>query len=60
MTTHLGAVPPELAGKVVTADDPRYRLLRSTYTRVKSPAAVLLPESAPEIAAGLRFAQDQG
>ncbi|GAA2829861.1 FAD-binding oxidoreductase [Nonomuraea rubra] len=60
MTPKLSTVPPELEGKIVTPGDSRYRLLRSTYTTVAEPAAVLTPESAPEVVAALRFAREQG
>ncbi|MQY07797.1 FAD-binding oxidoreductase [Actinomadura macrotermitis] len=54
------AAPPELAGRVVEPGHPRYRLLRSTYTRVGSPAAVVLARDARDAAAALAAAQDQG
>ncbi|MGW4938251.1 hypothetical protein ACWEQH_35575 [Streptomyces sp. NPDC004166] len=38
--------PAELAGKLITPDDSRYGLLRSTYTTVGRPAVVVLPQSA--------------
>ncbi|OAH15172.1 FAD-binding oxidoreductase [Streptomyces jeddahensis] len=56
----LGTLPAELVGKVVTPDDRRYRLLRSTYTTVGQPAAVVLPESADDVAAALRLARETG
>ncbi|MEV4630008.1 FAD-binding protein [Micromonospora sp. NPDC049523] len=56
----LGAAPEQLLGKIVRVDDPRYESLRSTYTARFRPAAVLLPESTPEVVAALRFARDQG
>ncbi|MFF8971947.1 FAD-binding oxidoreductase [Streptomyces sp. NPDC014995] len=60
MNGTLSAVPAELAGKVVTPDDHRYRSLRSTYTTVGRPAAVVLPESAGDVAAALRLARETG
>ncbi|MGW3563795.1 FAD-binding oxidoreductase [Streptomyces sp. NPDC000941] len=60
MNRALSAVPAELAGKVVTPDDRRYRPLRSTYTTVGHPAAVVVPESAGDIAAALRLARETG
>ncbi|MET9665017.1 FAD-dependent oxidoreductase [Streptomyces sp. NPDC006475] len=60
MNRTLSTVPTELAGKVVTPDDRRYRLLRSTYTTIGRPAAVVLPESADDVAAALRLARDTG
>ncbi|MER5490513.1 FAD-dependent oxidoreductase [Streptomyces sp. NPDC002490] len=60
MTATLGTVPAELSGKVVTPDDARYRSLRSTYTTVGSPAAVVRPESAGDVAAALRLARETG
>ncbi|GAA2846677.1 FAD-binding oxidoreductase [Nonomuraea rubra] len=53
-------IPAALEGKIVLPGDQRYRLLRSTYTTVASPAAVLLPEDTAEVAAALRFAREQG
>jgi hypothetical protein len=60
MNGTLSVVPAELAGKVVTPDDRRYRPLRSTYTTVGRPAAVVLPESAGDVAAALRLARETG
>ncbi|MET8438823.1 FAD-dependent oxidoreductase [Streptomyces sp900116325] len=60
MNGNLGAIPAELAGKVVTPGDRRYHILRSTYTTVGRPAAVVLPESAHDVGAALRLAQDSG
>ncbi|MET9671015.1 FAD-dependent oxidoreductase [Streptomyces sp. NPDC006475] len=60
MTSPLGAIPANLAGKVVTPSDGRYEMLRSTYTTVGRPAAVVLPESAHEVAAALRLAREAG
>jgi FAD/FMN-containing dehydrogenase len=60
MNDTLSTVPAELAGKVVTPDDRRYRLLRSTYTTVGRPTAVVLPESADDVAAALRYARETG
>ncbi|MGW1888170.1 FAD-binding protein [Streptomyces sp. NPDC001970] len=60
MTSLPSVVPAELTGKVVTPGDRRYRLFRSTYTTVARPAAVVLPESAGDIAAALRLAREQG
>ncbi|WP_432044087.1 FAD-binding oxidoreductase [Streptomyces cadmiisoli] len=59
MSGVLGSVPTELVGKVVTPDDKRYSRVRSTYTVIGSPAVVVLPESAPDVAAALRFAQER-
>ncbi|MEV7321912.1 FAD-dependent oxidoreductase [Streptomyces sp. NPDC093970] len=56
----LRAAPARLAGRIVTPDDKRYPHLRSTYTTVGRPAAVVLPESADDIAAALRTAQEAG
>ncbi|MFE6287221.1 FAD-binding oxidoreductase [Streptomyces sp. NPDC057877] len=60
MTFDPGTVPTALDGRLVTPDDRRYHLLRSTYTTVGRPAVVALPESAAEVAAALRLARDQG
>ncbi|MFF0450282.1 FAD-binding oxidoreductase [Streptomyces sp. NPDC004609] len=60
MNGTLGTLPTELAGKAVMPDDRRYRMLRSTYTTVGRPAAVVLPESAGDIAAALRLARETG
>jgi FAD/FMN-containing dehydrogenase len=60
MTALLPAVPAELDGKVVTPGDRRYALLRSTYTTVARPAAVLLPETTDEVALALHYAREQG
>ncbi|MFG3660834.1 FAD-binding oxidoreductase [Streptomyces sp. NPDC047706] len=60
MTVRPGAVPAGLTGKVVTPDDRRYGLLRSTYTTTGSPAAVVLAESAADVADALRLARDRG
>ncbi|MFD8502234.1 FAD-binding protein [Streptomyces sp. NPDC059687] len=49
--------PAELAGKLITPDDSRYGLLRSTYTTVGRPAVVVLPQSAADVAAALRMAR---
>ncbi|MEU2619490.1 FAD-binding oxidoreductase [Streptomyces sp. NPDC007157] len=54
------AAPAQLAGKIVTPDDKRYPRLRSTYTTVGRPAAVVLPESTDDIAAALRTAHEAG
>ncbi|WP_327039590.1 FAD-dependent oxidoreductase [Micromonospora maris] len=59
MTTRLGTVPAGLTGKIVTEGDPRYALLRSTYTTVGRPAAVILAESADDVAAALRLARER-
>jgi FAD/FMN-containing dehydrogenase len=56
----LAAVPDQLTGKIVTPGDGRYAALRSTYTTVARPAAVLLPESAAEVTVALRHAREQG
>jgi FAD/FMN-containing dehydrogenase len=60
LTAILPAFPAELDGKVVTPGDRRYALLRSTYTAVAEPAAVLLPETTAEVAVALRFARERG
>ncbi|MGW6292195.1 FAD-binding oxidoreductase [Streptomyces sp. NPDC055058] len=60
MTGTLGALPHTLAGKVVTPGDPRYQALRSTYTTVGSPAAVVRPESADDVSAALHLARRTG
>ena len=60
MTAKLPPPPPELRDKIVLPGDGRYRLLRSTYTTVARPAAVLLPEKAAEVVAALRYAREQG
>ncbi|MFD0508892.1 FAD-binding oxidoreductase [Streptomyces chiangmaiensis] len=59
MNGDLGTAPVELTGKLVTPDDRRYRLLRSTYTTVGRPAVVVLPESADDVAAALRMARER-
>ncbi|MCM4084315.1 FAD-binding oxidoreductase [Paractinoplanes hotanensis] len=53
-------LPKELDGKVVTPADPRYRLLRSTYTTVARPALVVLPQTTTDVVAALRYARDSG
>jgi FAD binding domain len=60
MNSSLLTVPTGLAGKVVMSDDRRYRLLRSTYTTVGHPTAVVLPQSADDVAAALRLAREAG
>ncbi|MFE6871565.1 FAD-binding oxidoreductase [Kitasatospora sp. NPDC057692] len=60
MKNALGTLPEALAGKVVTPEDPHYPLLRSTYTTVGRPAAVVRPQSAGDVAAALRFARETG
>ncbi|MGW1658492.1 FAD-binding oxidoreductase [Streptomyces atratus] len=60
MTSTLGTLPAALAGKVVTPGDRRYQALRSTYTTVGSPAAVVRPESPGDVAAALRHARETG
>ncbi|PZG05042.1 FAD-binding oxidoreductase [Nonomuraea aridisoli] len=52
--------PAALRGRIVVPGDDRYHLLRSTYTTVARPAAVLLPENAEEVVAALRHAREQG
>ncbi|MFI6294681.1 FAD-binding oxidoreductase [Nonomuraea sp. NPDC050790] len=59
MTAKLSAVPGLLQGRIVVPGDERYRLLRSTYTTVAAPAAVLLPASAAEVVAALGYAREQ-
>ncbi|MFD3454560.1 FAD-binding oxidoreductase [Streptomyces sp. NPDC058691] len=51
-------VPAGLAGKLVTPGDRRYGALRSTYTRVGSPALVVPAESAGDVAQALAFAAE--
>jgi FAD/FMN-containing dehydrogenase len=46
--------------KIVTPDDSRYALLRSSYTRVSSPAVVLLPTSTDEVREALAYARERG
>ncbi|MFI7608681.1 FAD-binding oxidoreductase [Micromonospora sp. NPDC049366] len=53
-------LPTELNGKVVTPVDPRYRLVRSTYTRAARPAMVVLPETTTDVVVALRYARDSG
>ncbi|MFG1996358.1 FAD-binding oxidoreductase [Actinoplanes sp. NPDC048988] len=53
-------LPKELDGKVVLPSDPRYRLLRSTYTKVSRPAMVVLPQSTADVVVALRYARDSG
>ncbi|RVX46741.1 FAD/FMN-containing dehydrogenase [Nonomuraea polychroma] len=60
MTLKLSPAPTALQDKIVVPGDRRYRLLRSTYTTVASPAAVLLPENTEQVVAALRFAREQG
>lgn len=59
MTVILGTVRDGLAGKIVTPGDPRYPPLRSTYTTTGSPAAVVLAQSAADVAAGLQLARER-
>ncbi|MEU7337013.1 FAD-dependent oxidoreductase [Streptomyces sp. NPDC007074] len=58
MSRLLDRVPTRLADRIVLPDDPRYRLLRSTYTTVGHPAVVVLPRSADDVAAALRLAHE--
>ncbi|MEV6787893.1 FAD-dependent oxidoreductase [Streptomyces sp. NPDC051098] len=60
MTGTLKSIPTDLEGKVVTPSDQRYQMFRSTYTTVGHPAAVVLPESARDVAAALRLARETG
>jgi hypothetical protein len=53
-------LPAALRARAVWPDDGRYRLLRSTYTTVASPALVLLPENEDEVAAAILYARDSG
>ena len=53
-------LPQELDGNVVTSADPRYRLLRSTYTRVARPAMVVLAQTTADVVVALRYARDSG
>lgn len=59
-TTALGTTPDHLSGRIVTPDDRRYALLRSTYTTTGSPVAVVLAESADDVTAALRLARERG
>ncbi|MDX2817859.1 FAD-binding oxidoreductase [Streptomyces sp. NPDC006207] len=54
------AVPAALAERTVLPGDPRYPLLRSTYTTVARPAAVVLVRGPGDIAAALAAARAQG
>jgi FAD/FMN-containing dehydrogenase len=55
----LAAVPVQLTGRIVKPGDRRYAMLRSTYTTIARPAAVLMPQSAQEVVAALRYAREQ-
>ncbi|HEX6445643.1 MAG TPA: FAD-dependent oxidoreductase [Streptosporangiales bacterium] len=57
MTT---TVPASLAERIVRPGDPEYRLLRSTYVRVHSPAQVIRPRTAAEVATALAYARETG
>lgn len=46
--------------RIVTPDDSRYALLRSSYTRTANPAVVLLPTSADEVRQALAYAHERG
>lgn len=59
MTSLRASAPPELRNRIVLPGDDRYRLLRSTYTTVASPAAVLLPETTAQVVTALRHAREQ-
>ncbi|MDX2852522.1 FAD-binding oxidoreductase [Actinacidiphila glaucinigra] len=54
------AVPAALAERTVLPGDSRYPLLRSTYTTVARPAAVVLVRGPGDIAAALAAARAQG
>jgi FAD/FMN-containing dehydrogenase len=54
------AIPAALADRTVGPADPGYALLRSTYTRVHSPALVVLPQDAAEVSAALALVRDTG
>jgi FAD/FMN-containing dehydrogenase len=60
MKPDLSTLPRELRDKIVTPADRRYAMLKSTYTRVSRPAAVLVPETTEDVVAALRFVRDQG
>ncbi len=60
MTVKPSPVPPALHDRIVLPGDDRYRLLRSTYTTVARPAAVLLPGNTAQVVAALRYAREQG
>lgn len=53
--THLD-LPRTLATRAVWPGDRRWAALRSTYTTVRSPAVVLLPRTADEVATALTWA----
>ncbi|MCX7623630.1 MAG: LLM class flavin-dependent oxidoreductase [Thermomicrobium sp.] len=53
------AVPPELAGKVVTPRDERYDELRSVYMARGRPGLIVLCESPDDVVAALAFARTQ-
>lgn len=59
MTIKPSPAPPELNDKIVFPGDGRYRLLRSTYTTVAGPAAVLLPENTAQVVAALHYARER-
>lgn len=60
MALKLSPAPPALEDKIVFPGDGRYGLLRSTYTTVAGPAAVLLPENTGQVVAALRYTREQG
>ncbi|MFC0530436.1 LLM class flavin-dependent oxidoreductase [Phytohabitans kaempferiae] len=53
------ALPPALAAKAVEPGDPEYDRVRHTYIRRGSPALVLRPGSAAEVADAVRYARTQ-
>jgi FAD/FMN-containing dehydrogenase len=55
---NMSTLPEVLRQRAVRPDDSRYRLLRSTYTTVASPALVLVPENEDEVAAAILYARD--
>jgi FAD/FMN-containing dehydrogenase len=66
-TTNATAVSPgrtlgALGGQIVTPEDPRYNEARLAWNLAvdQRPAAVAFPASAPEVAAVVRFAAEQG
>ncbi|MEU4539801.1 FAD-binding oxidoreductase [Streptosporangium sp. NPDC023825] len=60
MKPDLSTLPRELRDKIVTPEDRRYGMLRSTYVKVSRPAAVLVPETTEEVVAALRFVRERG
>lgn len=54
------AVPPSLAAHAVEPGDPLYDRVRHSYIRRGSPALVLRPGDAAEVAQAVRYARGQG